>query len=82
MAPDHLACLDREEPLEHLEVQEPKESREEEGTMGQKVLKGQMELKERRVKWGQRARGAFQVKSEAKVQRETMVCQAPEDHQE
>lgn len=41
-----------------------------------------MELREKRVRWGQRAREDFQVKQETKVQRETTVCPAPEDLQE
>lgn len=78
---DHLASPDRKEPQELLDLEEAKESWEGEGTMGQRVLKGQMELREKRVKWGPRACEGFQVNRETKVQRETMVCQAPEDHQ-
>ncbi|KAF0047318.1 hypothetical protein F2P81_000951 [Scophthalmus maximus] len=46
---DHLASPDRKEPQELLDLEEAKESWEGEGTMGQRVLKGQMELREKRV---------------------------------
>lgn len=49
--------------------------------MGQRVHKDLMGLKEKKVKWGQRAQEDLQVKQEAKAQRETMACQAQEDHQ-
>lgn len=78
---DHLASLDRKETLELLGAQELKESRGEEETMVKRVIKGQMDLKGKRVKWGQRARGDFQVNRETKEQRVTMACQAPGDHQ-
>lgn len=48
--------------------------------MGQRVLKGQMELKETRVKWDQKAQEDFQEKKDNQAQRETMGCQAPGDH--
>ncbi|KAE8277391.1 Collagen alpha-2(VI) chain Precursor [Larimichthys crocea] len=41
--PDHLASLDLKETQVYLDLQEPQESLEEEETMGQRVLKGQME---------------------------------------
>lgn len=78
---DHLASLDRKETQEPQDVQEPEESQGEEETTGPRVVKGQMELRETRVNLGQRAREDFQVNQETKEQRETMVCQAPEDHQ-
>lgn len=49
--------------------------------MGQRVLKGQMELKETRVKWDQKAQEDFQEKKDNQAQRETTGCQAPGDHQ-
>jgi len=78
---DHLASLETKEPQEPQDFQEPEENQGEEETMGQRVVKGQMEGREKRVKWGQRAREDLQVNQETKEQRETMVCQAPEDHQ-
>lgn len=52
---DHLGTLERKETQEALDLPEPGESRGEEETMGRRVLKGQMELTVKRVKWGQRA---------------------------
>lgn len=49
--------------------------------MGLRELKGPMELREKRVKWVQRAREDFQVNQETKELRGTMACQAPGDHQ-
>lgn len=54
---------------------------EEEVTMGQRVHKDQLALREKRVKWGQRASEDFQVNQETKEQREIMVCQDQGDHQ-
>ncbi|KAG7227354.1 hypothetical protein INR49_000359 [Caranx melampygus] len=76
---ESLECLD---PRELLDFQEKEESRGEEGTMGQRVHKDLMDLREKRVKWGQRAQEDFQVNQETKEQKETMVCLAPEDLQE
>lgn len=49
--------------------------------MGRRVHKDQMALREKRVKWGQRASEDFQVNQETKAQREIMVCQDQGDHQ-
>lgn len=52
---DHLASLDKKETKEPKDFQEAEASRGEEENLGKRVVKGQMELREKRVKWGQRA---------------------------
>lgn len=49
--------------------------------MDQRVDKGQMALRGKRVKWDQRAQEDLQAKQETKDQRETVACQDPEDQQ-
>jgi len=51
---DHLVFLEKKGTQGPLDFQEAEESRAEEETTGPKVLKGQMELREKRVKWGRR----------------------------
>lgn len=48
------ASLDRKETLELLDKLDPEGSQEEEGTMDQRAVRGQRELKVIRVRWDQR----------------------------
>lgn len=79
---DHLASLDKKETRVHLEEQDYEENQEEEETTDRKEPKAQTEIKEKRVKWGLRGRGDFQVNQETKERRETAVYQDPEDPQD
>lgn len=78
----HLANLGRKETLGLLDNLDLPESQEEEGTLDQRVLRGQADLQVKRVKLDQRVCEDFQVNLEAKGRGAIQVCLAPEDHQE